>query len=144
MSYSVDVNVLIYSSDESSPLHKTAANFLKACVSGGDVFCLAYLTLMSYQRITTHPGVFADPLTPQEALENVETLARLPNVRLISEQEGFLDIYREITGKFPVRGNLVPDAHLAALLRQEGVRTLYTNDPDFRRFDFLRTENPFS
>jgi predicted nucleic acid-binding protein len=38
----------------------------------------------------------------------------------------------------------VPDAHLAALLRQHGVGTLYTNDRDFRRFDFLRVINPFA
>ena len=41
-----------------------------------------------------------------------------------------------------VRGNLVPDAHLAGLLRQHGVGTLYTADADFRRFDFLRVRNP--
>jgi predicted nucleic acid-binding protein len=43
----------------------------------------------------------------------------------------------------PVRGNLVPDAHLAALLRQHGVTTLYTNDVDFRKFTFLTVVNPF-
>jgi predicted nucleic acid-binding protein len=43
-----------------------------------------------------------------------------------------------------VRGNLVPDAHLAALLRQHGVRRLYTNDADFRKFAFLDVRNPFS
>ena len=42
-----------------------------------------------------------------------------------------------------MRGNLVPDAHLAALLRQHGIRTLYTNDSDFRRFSFLDVRNPF-
>jgi predicted nucleic acid-binding protein len=37
----------------------------------------------------------------------------------------------------------VPDAHLAALLRQHGVATLYTNDADFKRSSFLRVINPF-
>ena len=40
------------------------------------------------------------------------------------------------------RGNLVPDTHLAALLRQHGVATLYTRDRDFRRFDFLSVIDP--
>jgi hypothetical protein len=43
----------------------------------------------------------------------------------------------------PVRGNLVPDAHLASLLRQHGVKTLYTRDTDFRKFDFLEVSDPF-
>jgi predicted nucleic acid-binding protein len=42
-----------------------------------------------------------------------------------------------------VRGNLVPDAHLAALLRQHGVRRLYTADTDFHRFPFLEVSDPF-
>jgi predicted nucleic acid-binding protein len=37
----------------------------------------------------------------------------------------------------------VPDAHLAALLLQHGIRTIHTNDNDFRRFPFLKVENPF-
>lgn len=44
----------------------------------------------------------------------------------------------------PVRGNLVPDAHLAALLREHGVRTLYTHHRDFRRFDFRDVRDPFA
>jgi predicted nucleic acid-binding protein len=43
-----------------------------------------------------------------------------------------------------VRGNLVPDAHLAALLKQHGVRTLYTRDGDFRKFPFLDVRDPLA
>ena len=54
-----------------------------------------------------------------------------------------LEIYREVTRDVPTRGNLVPDAHLAALLRQHGVRTLYTSDLDFHKFGFLDVRDPF-
>ena len=43
-----------------------------------------------------------------------------------------------------VRGNLVPDSHLAALLKQHDVRTIYTNDSDFRQFTFLDVRNPLA
>jgi hypothetical protein len=49
-----------------------------------------------------------------------------------------------VTAAVPARGNLVPDAHLAALLLQHDVRVIYTNDRDFRKFDFLDTRNPFA
>jgi predicted nucleic acid-binding protein len=81
---------------------------------------------------------------PDEALGNVAALVELPHVRVVSEQDGFLDAYKRVAGDMPVRGNLVPDAHVAAILFQHGVRTLYTNDRDFRKFEFLEVRDPFS
>jgi toxin-antitoxin system PIN domain toxin len=144
VSFSCDVNVLLYASNTSSPVHKTARRFLKQAAAGGDLFCLAWPTVMSYLRIATHSGIFTAPLTPNEALRNVEALVALPHVRLLAEEEGFLVVYREVTEEFPVRGNLVPDAHIAALLKQHGVRRLYTRDSDFRKFSFLDVRDPFA
>jgi hypothetical protein len=143
MSYSVDVNVLLYASDTSNPKHPEAIRFLKQRASDPDLFCIAWSTLIAFLRVSTHPRIFARPLSPDDALANVESLLSLPRVRLLSEGEGFLEIYREVTARFPVRGNLVPDAHLAALLLQHGVRRLYTVDRDFRKFDFLEVTDPF-
>lgn len=143
MSFSCDVNVLLYASDAASPVHGEARRFVERAAGGGDLWYLAWPTVMSYLRIATHPRIFGAPLTPAEALGNVEALAGLPHVRLLSEEQGFLDVYREVTGLFPVRGNLVPDAHLAGLLKQHGVRTLFTRDGDFRKFEFLDIRDPF-
>ncbi len=144
MSFSVDVNVLLYASDRSSPHHATAVRFLEERAAGREIFYLAWLTVSSYLRIATHWRIFAAPLSPGEALDNLRRLVARPNVRPIGEQEGFLDVYAEVTEEVPARGNLVPDAHLAALLFQHGIRTIYTNDNDFRRFPFLKVENPFA
>lgn len=73
---------------------------------------------------------------------NVRALLALDHVRLIHEQEGFWGVFNSATTA-AVRGNLVPDFHLAAVLKQNGVRTLYTRDSDFRRFAFLTVKNPF-
>jgi toxin-antitoxin system PIN domain toxin len=144
VSFSCDVNVLLYASDSESPVHEAARLFLKHAASGEDLFCLGWPTVMSYLRIATHSGIFRSPLTPAEALRNVEALVALPHVRLLAEESGFLEVYRDVTGGFPVRGNLVPDAHLAALLKQHGVRTLHTRDGDFRKFAFLDVRDPFA
>lgn len=144
MSFACDVNVLLYASDTASPVHGVARQFLTEAASGRDLFCLGWPTLMSYLRIATHPGIFSAPLTPAEALRNVEGLAALPHVRFLAEQDGFLDVYRAIAAELPVRGNLVPDAHLVALLKQHGVKTLYTRDRDFRKFAFLDVRDPFT
>jgi len=143
VSYSLDVNVLLYASDRSSDRHARARSFIESCASGPEILCLAWPTLMAYLRIATHPRIFAAPLTPDEALGNVSGLIELPHVRAVSELEGFLDAYRHVAGETPVRGNLVPDAHIAAILFQHGVRTLYTNDRDFRKFQSLDVRDPF-
>jgi len=98
---------------------------------------------MSYLRIATHPRIFSAPLSPDEALGNVSALLELPHVRAVSELDGFVNAYRHVAGDIPVRGNLVPDAHIAAILFQHGVRTLYSNDRDFRKFQSLDLHDPF-
>ncbi len=145
MSYSIDVNILLYGSDESSPFHRRAVTFLESCATRDEPIYLCYFTLMSYVRMATHPRIFTNPLTPNEALQNVERLARMPHARLISERIGYLEVYRDVTKDASVRANLIPDAHLASILRQHGVPTLYTNNvDDFKRFEFLEVRNPLS
>ncbi|HEY4855694.1 MAG TPA: hypothetical protein VIH98_03335, partial [Xanthobacteraceae bacterium] len=74
----------------------------------------------------------------------ISNLLGLPHVRAVSELEGFIDAYKHITGDVPVRGNLVPDAHVATILFQHGIRRLYSNDRDFRKFPSLELRNPFA
>ncbi|HVE50533.1 MAG TPA: TA system VapC family ribonuclease toxin [Casimicrobiaceae bacterium] len=142
MSFGVDVNILLYASDRGSPLQPSAARFLEKCVVEREVFCLAWITLMSYLRMATHPSIFAKPLTHDAAARNVESLLALPHVRVIGEEENFWSAYRLATRDVPTRGNLVPDAHLATILRQNGVGTLFTRDRDFRKFAFLDVRDP--
>src|SRR5512138_154068 len=74
VSVSCDVNVLLYASDSSSPVHGAARRFLDEAVAAGDLFCVGWPTVMSYLRIATHPGIFSAPLAPAEALRNIEAL----------------------------------------------------------------------
>jgi toxin-antitoxin system PIN domain toxin len=144
VSYSLDVNVLLYASDQASERHDEARRFVESCAAGPEIFCLTWPTLMSYLRIATHPRIFSAPLSPGEAIRNVTALTGLPHVRTLSELDGFLDAYSHVTDGIPVRGNLVPDAHIAAILLQHGVRTLYTSDRDFRKFSSLDVRDPFA
>jgi len=143
VSYAVDVNVLVYASDTTSQFHDPARRFLERCASDPDVLCLTWPTLMAYVRIATNPRIYPHPLAPDQALAAVERLVALPRVRVLSEAEGFLTAYRAATQGMVARGDIVPDAHLATVLRQHGVRTLYTNDRDFLKFRFLDTRSPF-
>lgn len=46
--------------------------------------------------------------------------------------------------KSGVTGNLIHDAHIAALCLEHGVKKLLTGDRDFLRFPGLRVTNPFA
>ena len=98
-----------------------------------------------FLRLATHPSVLASPLSQQDAEANVSLLVAQRNVRTLSEAPGFWEAYAEVTAEArPIRAKLVPDAHVAAILRQHGVRRFYTRDRDFRRFDFLDVIDPLA
>ena len=142
MSFAIDVNILLYASDTGSEHFPKAKAFIDECLRQNGLFYLAWPTLMSFLRMATHPAIFSHPLSPDEAMANIETIIRLPHVRLLAEEDGFWEAYRSITAEVPTRGNLVPDAHLAAILRLHGVRILYTRDRDFLKFPFLTVKDP--
>lgn len=99
---------------------------------------------MAYLRISTHSSVFAAPLPMSDALANIDGLLRLPQVRTIGEQERFWSTWRDVAADAGVAGSLVSDAYLVALMRENGVQTLWTNDRDFRRFDGIEVRDPFA
>ena len=142
MSYSIDTNILLYASDQESLHHEKAKRFMEHRGDDLDLLCLTWGVLMGYQRIVTHPSIFRNPMTPQQAWGNVESLIALPRCRVIGEQEDFAEGFAQVTRSLAVRGNIVPDAHLAVILRQNGVSRIYTADADFRKFEFLEVMNP--
>jgi uncharacterized protein len=142
LSYAIDLNVLLVASNSDARDHAAARSFLEESASRPEILCLAWPTVMGYLRIATHPSIFARPLSPREAVANIRSLLSLPQARTLGEEEDFLEVYEKVADG-SIRGNLVPDAHLAAILLQHGVTTLYTRDTDFRRFDFLDLRDPF-
>jgi len=142
MSYSIDANLLIYASDGSSPYRERSAEFLNSCAEDPDLLCMTWPVLMAYMRIATHPSIFPNPVSPEDAWNNVVKLLNLPRCRIITEEGDFCADYRAATQGIVTRGNLVPDAHIATILRQHGVKRIYTADTDFLKFGFLEVINP--
>jgi toxin-antitoxin system PIN domain toxin len=144
VSVTVDVNVLVYASDESSAFHAKARNVVEELARGPDLLYLFWPVLLGYVRIATHPAIFPRPLSVDAATGNVEQLLARPHTRTPGEGETFWEVYRAATSRMVVRGNLVPDAHLVSLMRENGVSTLWSHDVDFRKFDDIRIRDPFA
>jgi toxin-antitoxin system PIN domain toxin len=143
VSATLDANVLVYASDRNAAVHERAETLVRRLAAGPEIVYLFWPVLLGYLRIVTHPGILGNPLSPGIAMRNVEALLDLPHVRAPGELDGFWPVFRSMAGDRP-RGNDIPDAHLAALMRQHGVRVIYTRDRDFRRFDGIESRDPFA
>jgi uncharacterized protein len=143
VSATVDANVLIYASNEADPLHRRARELVERLAAGPELVYLFWPAVMGYLRIGTHPGILPRPLTPAEAAQNIAALLERPHVRVAGEADGFWRLYRATAGEH-ARGNDVPDAHLAALMRQHGVAVIYTRDRGFRRYEGIEAHDPFA
>ncbi len=144
MSYSIDANLLLYAANIDAREHATAVRFLKHRAKETDLLCMTWPALMAFQRIATHSSIFTNPLSPAQAWKNIRSLLALPRARVVTEMDGFAEDYAACTRGLNIRGNLVPDAHIATILRQHGVTRMYTADSDFRKFDFLEVVNPLA
>ena len=144
MSATIDANVLLYASDESSPFHARSIGFLEELARGPGLLYLFWPTVLAYLQIATHSAIFASPLQTSVAVANIDGRLRRPHVLTVGEREHFWDTWRDVASEAAVTGNLVPDAHLVALMRENGVRTIWTNDRDFRRFDGINVSDPFA
>lgn len=144
MSTALDANLLLYASDRASPFRERANELLAELAAGPAIVYLLWPTVMAYLRLSTHPSVFAHPLSPGEASANIERLLRLPHVQGPGEQEGFWNVYRGVASDVDARGNLVSDAHLVSLMIQNGVRTIWTHDRDYRKFTGIEARDPFA
>lgn len=143
MSFTVDVNVLLYSSDESSPFHAKANDLVRRLAEGPELLYFFWPVLLGYLRMSTHSAIFPRPLSVETAAQNIDHLLDLPHARTAGEREAFWLTYKAATAGAVVAGNLVPDAHLVALMSENGVRAIWTRDRDFRRFSGIDVRDPF-
>jgi toxin-antitoxin system PIN domain toxin len=139
----IDANLLLYAYDSSSEFHRSAADWLTATFSGPDLTGLAWITILAFLRISTHPRMRAHPFTAAEAVDIVQDWLDQPNVRVLSPTSRHWAILKDLIPKAQVRAALMTDAHLAALAIEHGA-VLYTNDRDFTRFPGLKWINPLN
>jgi len=143
MTTTVDTNVLVYASDTGAPEHARAGALLEHLAAGPDLVVVLWPALLGYLRIVTHPSICASPLPFDVARANVDALLALPHVRAAAETDEFWSAFTTVAADVPVRGNLVPDAQLVALMRTHGVRHIWSRDRDLRRFDAITVTDPF-
>jgi len=137
----VDLNILLYVVNKDDPRHEQAWRWWHATLNSGEPIGFAWITLVGYLRIATHPSVFANPQTTAEALGRVDSWLDHPHAQLVTEADDHWRILSQLLRETGTVGNRATDAHLAALTISRGA-TLVSYDADFSRFRQLRWENP--
>ena len=138
----VDANLLVYAQSRSFPQHEPARAWLDGRLNGPAPIGLPWPSLLAFVRIISNPRVVDRPRSLPEAWSQVEAWLDCSPAWIPLPTEHHRETLGELLRVVP-RGNLVPDAHLAALAVEHGL-TLCSTDGDFARFPGLRWENPLA
>lgn len=137
----VDANVLLYAVNTDAKHHTRSVRWLDDVLSGGATVGFSWIVLLAFVRLATKPGLFPRPLGVDEALSRVDAwLAAGPAVT-VDPTPNHSRIVRSLLQDVGVGGNLVNDAHLAALSIEHGAEVV-SFDNDFSRFDGVEWEEP--
>jgi toxin-antitoxin system PIN domain toxin len=139
----VDVNLLVHMVNRTSPDHATALSWWQRMETAGERIVLPWLTLVAFVRISTNARALAKPLTLSEALETMQVFLALPNVTVLHPKNEHAIEFTNACQSAGATGNLVTDAHLAALAIEHDCE-LDSCDTDFANFPNLRWINPLA
>lgn len=139
----VDANLLLYATDTRSPRHVAARSWLEQQLSGDETIAFTWVVLLAFVRLSTHPQIFARPLSADRAFDVVGRWLRQPCVVIVHPGDRHVAVMQQLLRPFGTAGNLVNDAHLAALAIEHGAE-LNSCDADFSRFSGLRWINPLN
>ena len=137
-----DVNVLIYAFNDQATEHVRYREWLDTVVDGDETYAVADIVLSSVLRIVTNPRVFNPPSTVENALNFVDHIRQAPNCVVVAPGRRHWQIFTNLCRVANARGNLVPDAYLAALAIESGSEWI-TTDRGYSRFPGLRWRHPF-
>ena len=134
-----DVNLLLYAANGDSPHQSESADWLERAFAEPAGIGFAWVALLGFIRLTTRPGIFAQPLALDNALGLVDDWLAHPHSRMLNPTDRHGALLARLLIGAGSGGNLTTDAHLAAIAIEHGA-TLGTYDRDFERFSGLRLE----
>jgi toxin-antitoxin system PIN domain toxin len=138
-----DVNLLIYAIDGDSAHQPTARTWLKSVLSGTETVGFPWHSLLGFLRITTNARILATPIPSETALDIVDGWLSQPISTIVHPTHRHAAVLRDLVVLAGLAGDLIPDAHLAALALEHGA-TLHSADSDFSRFPALKWHNPLA
>lgn len=137
----VDANVLLYAVNADSERHEQSRAWLDASLSGGATVGFAWIVLCAFVRLSTKSNLFPHPLSPDDAFDRVDAWLASPAGVVVDPGSFHGRLMRDLLRGVGHGGNLVNDAHLAALAIEQRGRVV-SFDSDFDRFDGVGRVEP--
>ncbi len=137
----IDTNVLVNAHRPEADRHGEYRDWVGNIVNSPEPYAVADFVLLAMIAIVTSRRIYADPTPPQIALEFAERLRSQPHAMVVAPGARFWPIFRGLCETAEARGNLIPEAYLAALAIEHGCE-LVTADRDFKKFPGLRSSHP--
>jgi len=138
-----DVNVFVYAHRRDSDRADEYRDWLQRALTAPEPLGVSEQVLASFVRIVTHHRIYREPTPPDVALDFCATVLDAPAAVSIRPGAGHWSLFRDLCRSVGARGNVVPDAYLAALAIEHGA-TWVTTDRGFARFPGLRWELPLA
>jgi toxin-antitoxin system PIN domain toxin len=143
MSGVIDTNILLYAVNTDADEHKEALQFLTRAGNDSSQWYFTEGIIYEFLRVSTHSKVFSRPLSWKQSISFVKPLLLNDNFSLISAEDRHWNLLentlKEIT--YP-SGNLFFDIRTAVLMREHGIKYIYTTDTDFLQFTWIEVVNP--
>ena len=137
----IDTNILVYARRRESACHEPARKLLTRLAEGSEPWALPWPCVYEVLRVVTHPRVFNSPTPIEVALKFTEAIRSRPNCVPVAPGRRHWEIFARLCTVAGVKGNLVPDAYLAALAIESGSEWI-TTDRDYSRFPHLKWRHP--
>lgn len=137
----VDLNVLIYATDETAAHHAVAKDWLDRSMSSSETIGIPTAVAVGYVRLTTSPRIMAAPLDTTTSIGVVAGWYQRVNVTAPQPTSRHYEVLDRLLAPIGTGGNLVSDANLAALAVEHGA-VLCSFDRDFGRFSGIRWVEP--
>jgi uncharacterized protein len=137
-----DTNILVYAHRKESTFHVRARDCVRDASEGTEAWAIPWPCLHEFLAIVTNPRIFKMPTPTPKAVDQIDAWLASPTLRLLAEDDGYLEVFQRVLAEGRVAGAKIHDARVAALALFHDVRELLTADRDFSRFPSLTTRNP--
>jgi toxin-antitoxin system PIN domain toxin len=141
----LDANILLYAYIDELPQHRKVSKWFEDLLtSRNESVAIISTVATAFLRISTNKRIFKMPSGIVDATDRLDELFANPMVEFVGPTKKYWSTYSTILREMNISGDVVMDAHIAAMAVEYGA-TVASTDKDFRRFsDYVKIIDPLA
>lgn len=129
--------------DRGDPGHEACRSQLDGWRIQPTPWYLTWPIIFEFLGLVTHPTIYRDPWTLDDAWTFVEAVLAAPALEVLTAGDRHAGIVSELVNEQPgLRGAAMAETQIAATMIEHGVRQIVTRDTLFHRFPMLEVIDP--